>query len=253
MGRLARYTQGVYPGDGNIHPGGINGAVRLTPQRSRCAHERWGDHRRRPAAGALRAARGARRPPRRGGRARARTVGAHRRGGRDRQVGARAGVLRGHPRQPGAAGRVRRAVHPAPARAVRGHRRRGRRRAGRGRRAGRRAGRPGRGAATRIARRPSGLVALEDLHWADEATLDVLRLLGRRIESLPALVLATYRDDEIDRTHPAADRARRAAGRLGAAASRWRRCRRRPCAQLAGPLGVDRASCTAGRPATRSS
>ena len=43
---------------------------------------------------------------------------------------------------------------------------------------------------------------IEDVHWADEATLDVLRLLGRRIESVPALVIATYRDDELGRSHP---------------------------------------------------
>jgi DNA-binding CsgD family transcriptional regulator/tetratricopeptide (TPR) repeat protein len=46
------------------------------------------------------------------------------------------------------------------------------------------------------------VLVLEDLHWADEATLDVLRLLGRRIEVIPALVLGTYRDDELDRAHP---------------------------------------------------
>ena len=46
--------------------------------------------------------------------------------------------------------------------------------------------------------RPTVLV-LEDLHWADEATLDVLRLLVRRIETLPVLVVGTYRDDELDR------------------------------------------------------
>ena len=45
------------------------------------------------------------------------------------------------------------------------------------------------------------LVVLEDLHWADEATLDVIRLLGRRVARLPALVIATYRDDELDRLH----------------------------------------------------
>jgi DNA-binding CsgD family transcriptional regulator/tetratricopeptide (TPR) repeat protein len=50
-------------------------------------------------------------------------------------------------------------------------------------------------------RTPTTLV-LEDLHWADEATLDVLRLLGRRIEAAPALVLASYRDDELEATHP---------------------------------------------------
>jgi DNA-binding CsgD family transcriptional regulator len=46
-------------------------------------------------------------------------------------------------------------------------------------------------------RKPTAFV-LEDAHWADEATLDVLRLLARRIESLPALVVVTYRDDEVD-------------------------------------------------------
>ena len=49
--------------------------------------------------------------------------------------------------------------------------------------------------------RPTVLV-LEDLHWADEATLDVLRLLGRRIEATPVLVLATYRDDELEGDAP---------------------------------------------------
>jgi DNA-binding CsgD family transcriptional regulator len=48
---------------------------------------------------------------------------------------------------------------------------------------------------------PSILV-VEDLHWADEATLDVLKLLGRRVESVPALLLLTYRDDELDQGHP---------------------------------------------------
>jgi DNA-binding CsgD family transcriptional regulator len=46
------------------------------------------------------------------------------------------------------------------------------------------------------------VLVLEDLHWADEATLDVLRLLARKIESTPMLVAATYRDDGLDRVHP---------------------------------------------------
>jgi predicted ATPase len=46
------------------------------------------------------------------------------------------------------------------------------------------------------------VVVLEDLHWADEATFDVVRLLARRIESLPALVVGTYRDDGLHRAHP---------------------------------------------------
>jgi DNA-binding CsgD family transcriptional regulator/tetratricopeptide (TPR) repeat protein len=49
-------------------------------------------------------------------------------------------------------------------------------------------------------RRPASTIfVLEDLHWADEATLDVLRLLSRRLETFPVLVLASYRDDELDR------------------------------------------------------
>jgi DNA-binding CsgD family transcriptional regulator len=46
------------------------------------------------------------------------------------------------------------------------------------------------------------VLVLEDLHWADEATLDVLRLLGRRIDGFCALVVATYRDDELGGSHP---------------------------------------------------
>ncbi len=45
------------------------------------------------------------------------------------------------------------------------------------------------------------LLVLEDVHWADEATLDVFRLLVRRIETLPALVVASYRDDGLDAGH----------------------------------------------------
>src|SRR3954447_4566714 len=43
---------------------------------------------------------------------------------------------------------------------------------------------------------------LEDVHWADEATLDVLRLLLRRVEMIPVVVVASYRHDELDRRHP---------------------------------------------------
>src|SRR3954467_2588676 len=52
-----------------------------------------------------------------------------------------------------------------------------------------------------LAARPA-VVVIEDIHWADEATLDVLRLLTRRLESVPALVVTTYRDDELTRDHP---------------------------------------------------
>jgi len=38
------------------------------------------------------------------------------------------------------------------------------------------------------------IVALEDLQWADEATLDLLRFVARRLEPFRCLVIATYRD-----------------------------------------------------------
>jgi DNA-binding CsgD family transcriptional regulator len=46
------------------------------------------------------------------------------------------------------------------------------------------------------------IAVVEDAHWADEATLDLLRFLGRRLDGATALVLATYRDDEIGSQHP---------------------------------------------------
>lgn len=49
--------------------------------------------------------------------------------------------------------------------------------------------------------RPSVLV-FEDVHWADGGTLDLLRFLGRRIGSTRALVLVTYREDEVGDRHP---------------------------------------------------
>lgn len=46
------------------------------------------------------------------------------------------------------------------------------------------------------------VLVLEDLHWADEATLDVVRLLARRIESAAVLVALSFRDDCLHRDHP---------------------------------------------------
>ncbi len=39
------------------------------------------------------------------------------------------------------------------------------------------------------------VLAVEDVHWADEATLDLLRFVSRRIRNSPAMVVVTYRDD----------------------------------------------------------
>jgi DNA-binding CsgD family transcriptional regulator len=49
---------------------------------------------------------------------------------------------------------------------------------------------------------PPSLVVFEDVHWADEATLDLIKYVGRRIPRVPALLLITYRDDEIAKGHP---------------------------------------------------
>jgi DNA-binding CsgD family transcriptional regulator/tetratricopeptide (TPR) repeat protein len=49
--------------------------------------------------------------------------------------------------------------------------------------------------------RPTVLV-LEDVHWADDATLDAITVLGRRIDSLPVLLVLTYRTGETPPGHP---------------------------------------------------
>src|SRR5688572_2701876 len=46
------------------------------------------------------------------------------------------------------------------------------------------------------------VVVIEDVHWADEATLDLIKYLGRRIGDTRALLVLTYRDDEIASSHP---------------------------------------------------
>ncbi len=46
------------------------------------------------------------------------------------------------------------------------------------------------------------LIVFEDIHWADEGTLDFIRFFARRIYQLPCLFILTYRDDEIHSRHP---------------------------------------------------
>jgi DNA-binding CsgD family transcriptional regulator len=47
---------------------------------------------------------------------------------------------------------------------------------------------------------PVSVVVLEDLHWADEATLDFVRFMGRRIQRTRCLMIGTHRDDELAAT-----------------------------------------------------
>jgi DNA-binding CsgD family transcriptional regulator len=46
------------------------------------------------------------------------------------------------------------------------------------------------------------VLVVEDLHWADEATLDLLRFLSRRLRHARAVVLVTFRDDGLGADHP---------------------------------------------------
>jgi DNA-binding CsgD family transcriptional regulator len=48
----------------------------------------------------------------------------------------------------------------------------------------------------------STIIVFEDIHWADEATLDFIKFFSRRIAQLPCLFILTYRDDEINSSHP---------------------------------------------------
>ena len=45
---------------------------------------------------------------------------------------------------------------------------------------------------------------IEDAHWADSATLDLVRFVARRVDSLPLLLVVSYRDDELGPAHPLA-------------------------------------------------
>jgi DNA-binding CsgD family transcriptional regulator/tetratricopeptide (TPR) repeat protein len=46
------------------------------------------------------------------------------------------------------------------------------------------------------------VAVIEDVHWADEATLDVLSVLVRRIESIGVLIVLSYRDEAVGAAHP---------------------------------------------------
>ena len=82
------------------------------------------------------------------------------------------------------------------------------------------------------------MLVIEDAHWADGATLDVLRYLGPRVQSLPAVLVMTYRDDTLARDHPL----RGVLGALGSTAAT--RLRLTPLTseavhELTAPTGVD--------------
>jgi predicted ATPase len=46
------------------------------------------------------------------------------------------------------------------------------------------------------------IMVIEDLHWADAATLDLVKFLARRIHRTAAVLVLTFRDDEVGESHP---------------------------------------------------
>jgi DNA-binding CsgD family transcriptional regulator/tetratricopeptide (TPR) repeat protein len=53
-----------------------------------------------------------------------------------------------------------------------------------------------------VAADPPILFVIEDAHWADDATLDLLKFLGRRIDRTACVLAVSYRDDEVNAGHP---------------------------------------------------
>ena len=90
-------------------------------------------------------------------------------------------------------------------------------------------------------RRPPApvLLVVEDAHWADEATLDLLKYLGRRIEHTRCVLAVSFRDDEVGAAHPL----RQVLGVLPPALTT-----RLPLAGLS-PAAVEALAQEAGRPA----
>jgi DNA-binding CsgD family transcriptional regulator/tetratricopeptide (TPR) repeat protein len=83
------------------------------------------------------------------------------------------------------------------------------------------------------------VLVLEDLHWADEATLDLVRLLGRRIHATRGVVVATYRDDELSHDHPLRSVVGGLAGAAGVTTLRLTPLSLAAVRELATPHGVD--------------
>ena len=83
------------------------------------------------------------------------------------------------------------------------------------------------------------VLVIEDVHWADEATLDVLRLLVRRIAGECALIVLSYRDDSLDASHPLRVMLGEVASGLALTRVPLAPLSLEAVAQLAEPYGVD--------------
>jgi DNA-binding CsgD family transcriptional regulator/tetratricopeptide (TPR) repeat protein len=58
------------------------------------------------------------------------------------------------------------------------------------------------GVVNRVGRGAPLLLVVEDLHWADRSTLELVAFLSRALQGTSVLLLMTYRSDELHRTHP---------------------------------------------------
>lgn len=89
----------------------------------------------------------------------------------------------------------------------------------------------------RFSMRPA-VVAIDDVQWADDASLDVIRYLTRRMSGLPAMLALSYRDDDLAAIHPL----RRITGALTQADAtriRLRRLAPTTVARIASSAGLD--------------
>jgi predicted ATPase len=48
-----------------------------------------------------------------------------------------------------------------------------------------------------LAERAPAIAVIEDVHWADPLTLDLIRILARRVEEMSVAIIVTYRGDEV--------------------------------------------------------
>ena len=58
------------------------------------------------------------------------------------------------------------------------------------------------GVLERLGEQSTAVLVIEDLHWADRSTLDLLVFLARNLRDIRVIVVATYRSDELHRRHP---------------------------------------------------
>ena len=94
------------------------------------------------------------------------------------------------------------------------------------------------------------VMIVEDLHWADDATLDVVRYLAWRMAGLPSLLVCTYRDDELGEDH-ALWRVLGALARHDVRRLELRRLSAAAVGELSAPSGADAAAvldATGGNP-----